>query len=63
MEPLILSFMGLLVGLSYIKYLISTRCDQTNRNQPTITNNTLEAIPPKYEELNIDSPPPLYTYI
>ena len=54
MEPIIGGFLIIFVGLSYLKYLISKKCNRVDRARDTnlIQHEDLE-IPPKYEEIDI----------
>lgn len=60
MEPIVGGFLIIFVGLSYLKYMISRHCMNSNQNytpqNTAIIQHTDSEIPPKYEDL-----PPQYS--
>ena len=60
MEPFVGGFLIVFVGLSYLKYMISRHCMNSNQNDTpqniAIIQQPNSEIPPKYEDL-----PPQYS--
>lgn len=55
MEPILGSIFILIIGLGYLKHVISKNCFTREREPIIIQTNTIEELPPKYED--IDNPP------